>query len=270
MVVAINLPPDSRPFSRRGVRLGRPPHRRPHHTHPSPLPCSVLSPHPSVLTFHFTHHTFCSKLITHHSLLVTYHMKHLTRLTLTLTIAFTLLLCAARFIGQTFPSPMLAYGNSITGNLHIMDWRSRHTINLGSKSALNRVVNTWSADGRLAFISDTDGNSEIYLWDGEALTNISQHPAEDASPRWSADDRLTFVSERDGNREIYVWDGASFTNLTQNPANDFLPTWNTDGHLAFVSDRNGDYEIYVWDGTSFTNISQSPDHQDSLPLWWSP
>lgn len=45
----------------------------------------------------------------------------------------------------------------------------------------------WSPDGkRLAFISDRDGNFEIYLMsaDGSGQTNLSQNPASDINPVW--------------------------------------------------------------------------------------
>jgi TolB protein len=47
---------------------------------------------------------------------------------------------------------------------------------------------TWSPDGQfIAFTSDRDGNSEIYLMaaDGSNPRNISNDPAQDQSPNWS-------------------------------------------------------------------------------------
>jgi WD40-like Beta Propeller Repeat len=101
----------------------------------------------------------------------------------------------------------------------------------------------WSADGRLALLSDRDGNREIYVWDGTTLTNISQHPAWDDSPAWSADGRLAFSSLRDGNYEIYVWDGTALTNVSQKTGHDTQPQWSKDGQLAFLAE---DKNVYVW------------------------
>jgi Tol biopolymer transport system component len=65
----------------------------------------------------------------------------------------------------------------------------------------------WSPDGsRLAFVSDRDGNEEIYVMnsDGSGQTRLTDSPASDAGPSWSSDGkRITFVSERDGEARQY-------------------------------------------------------------------
>ena len=90
----------------------------------------------------------------------------------------------------------------------------------------------WSPDGsRIAFMSDRDGNFEIYVMnaDGSGPTRLTKNPESDAYPVWSADgSRIAFQSERDGNYEVYVMnaDGSRQTNLTDNPAGDGNPTWS--------------------------------------------
>ena len=79
---------------------------------------------------------------------------------------------------------------------------------------------SWSPDGsRLVFVSDRDGNSEIYVMDvdGQNQTRLTDSDGWDVSPSWSPDgSRLAFVSDRDGNSEIYVMDadGQNQTRLT--------------------------------------------------------
>ena len=54
---------------------------------------------------------------------------------------------------------------------------------------------------RIAFVSERDGNSEIYLMDanGNGLTNLTNNPANDHSPTWSPDgQQIAFVSNRNG------------------------------------------------------------------------
>ena len=70
---------------------------------------------------------------------------------------------------------------------------------------------SWSPDGRrLVFVSNRDGNSEIYVMDtdGQNQTCLTCYDGWDGwSPSWSPDgSRLSFVSDRDGNSEIYVMD----------------------------------------------------------------
>jgi hypothetical protein len=95
--------------------------------------------------------------------------------------------------------------------------------------------------GAIAFVSDRDGNDEIYLMgpDGANPVNLTRHPSADRSPAWSPDGRrIAFVSDRDGNDEIYLMDadGSNRVNLTRHPAHDSDPTWSPDGRwIAFAS-----------------------------------
>jgi Tol biopolymer transport system component len=80
---------------------------------------------------------------------------------------------------------------------------------------------SWSPDGRrIAFVSDRDGNDEVYVIDVErgGLRNLTRNPARDGHPAWSFDGRkIGFVSDRGGNRDIYVMnaDGSRPRNLTR-------------------------------------------------------
>ena len=66
----------------------------------------------------------------------------------------------------------------------------------------------WSEDGRkIAFTSQRDGNSEIYVMnaDGSNVERLTHHDAYDFGPAWSPDGtKIAFSSWRDGNIEIYV------------------------------------------------------------------
>jgi Tol biopolymer transport system component len=133
----------------------------------------------------------------------------------------------------------------------------------------------WSPDGtRIAFVSDRDGNAEIYTMnaDGTGQTNVTNHPETDESPAWSPDGtRIVFTSGRDGNAEIYAMsaDGSAQTRLTDNSAFDRSPVWSPDGkRIAFVSDRDMNMEIYVMnaDGSGQTNLTNNSAH-DTSPAW---
>jgi len=88
-----------------------------------------------------------------------------------------------------------------------------------------------SRDGRIAFISDRDGNVEIYTMktDGTSVVRLTDNPVIDTEPSWSPDERkIAFCSDQDGDFEIYVMnaDGAGVTNLTGNPVLDAYPAWS--------------------------------------------
>lgn len=125
----------------------------------------------------------------------------------------------------------------------------------------------WDSRGNFAFLSDREGNTEVYVWDGLNYTNISQHPFNDWRPTMSPDGRVAFASERDGNMEIYVWDRGQLTNVSQSPATDDYPAWSRDGRLAWMTNSDGDNEIDVWDGGQIQNVSQNPFEDDGFPAW---
>ena len=65
----------------------------------------------------------------------------------------------------------------------------------------------FSPDGkRVAFVSNSDGNQEIYLvnTDGTGLVRLTRNPADDTLPAFSPDGkRIIFSSNRNGRFAIY-------------------------------------------------------------------
>ena len=75
-------------------------------------------------------------------------------------------------------------------------------------------------DHEMAFVSDRDGNSEIYVMNanGSGQRNVTRNPAFDADPAWSPDGRkIAFVTKRDGSDGVYVMnaDGSGQRRLAQ-------------------------------------------------------
>ncbi|MBI15072.1 MAG: hypothetical protein CL782_02265 [Chloroflexi bacterium] len=145
----------------------------------------------------------------------------------------------------------------------------------------------WSPDStKLAFISERDGNPEIYVMERDSLDALCENSGgnpkqiyrltdteEDESDIvWSPDgQRILFVSERDGNKEIYVMDytGSNETRLTFNQKDDYDPIWGTDGtSVIFVSELDGDSDIFIMDteGQSQQRITNN-DAIDESPTW---
>jgi dipeptidyl aminopeptidase/acylaminoacyl peptidase len=133
---------------------------------------------------------------------------------------------------------------------------------------------TWAPDGRrLAFMSNRDGNEEIYVLDTEtgAQTRLTFNPAQDHDPTWSPDGtQIAFASDRDGNQEIYAISAAGGTErrLTADPALERQPAWSSSGVIAFASDRTGDFELYTMDsqGSFVAQLTQDPG-PDIDPSW---
>ena len=141
------------------------------------------------------------------------------------------------------------------------------------------------AQGQIAFSSDRDGNTEIYVMDinGKNQHRLTNNRHDDWSPSWSPDGkRIVFVSDRDGHvhaihgwstAEIYVMDadGGNPQNLTDNPADDGFPSWSPDGkRIVFQSDRDDrNYEIYVMDADegNLQRLTDNPNNEDEYPSW---
>ena len=139
------------------------------------------------------------------------------------------------------------------------------------------------AQGQIAFVSQRDGNPEIYVMDNDGgnQQNLTNNPDNDWSPSWSpAGKRIVFFSNRDGHvhviqgvpaYEIYVMDadGGNQRRLTNDLSDDRDPSWSPDGkRIAFQSDRDGNPEIYVMDadGGNLQNLTNNPD-LDQFPSW---
>ena len=134
-------------------------------------------------------------------------------------------------------------------------------------------------ESRISFVSDRDGNPEIYTMngDGSEQTRLTVNNALDERPRWSPDRTwVAFVSEESGDREINRLrvgsDEASPERLTHSPGADYLHWWSPDGsRIAFISERTGRPEVYLIDAdgskTSITRITSGDSAGLGLDGW---
>jgi Tol biopolymer transport system component len=85
----------------------------------------------------------------------------------------------------------LAYNSGRDGNaadIFIMDLETGETVNITNNPRFKDSHPTWSPDdGQIAFVSNRDGNDEIYVMnaDGSEPRNITNHPSKDWEPTWS-------------------------------------------------------------------------------------
>lgn len=114
---------------------------------------------------------------------------------------------------------------------------------------------------KIAFVSDRDGNDEIYVMniDGTGLRRLTNHPDEDRYPAWSPDGKQIAFS-RDG---IYVMapNGDTQTRLTEFGG---CPAWSPDGWLIAFSHSS---ELYVMnkDGSELTRLGTNINCPTWLP-----
>jgi TolB protein len=133
----------------------------------------------------------------------------------------------------------------------------------------------------IAFQSDRDGNSEIYVMspDGSDQIRLTFDSRNDQRPDISPDGRfVVFSSNRitennpEGDFEIFVMnsDGSDVRQLTTNVGFvDSWPRWSPNGKwIAFHSNVDGNFEIYLIrpDGTDLTRVTDYPS-LDQFPEW---
>jgi TolB protein len=132
----------------------------------------------------------------------------------------------------------------------------------------------FSADGsRIAFVSQRDGNAEIYVMnaDGTGATRVTNDPQADGRPAFSPDGQaLVFHSSRPAGKQ-QIWtvnvDGTGLTQLTRDSVNS-SPTVSPDGQMvAYVSTRNKDGDIWLMgrDGSNQRQFTRSAQQRESEP-----
>lgn len=118
--------------------------------------------------------------------------------------------------------------------------------------------------GRIVFVSDRDGNREIYIMnpDGLFLQRLTNNSTQEDTPAVSPDGtQIAFVSQPlAGVSTIWVMnaDGSNPIQLTAATADSYEPDWSPDGSTIAFSTRLGgpDLQIYTMnaDGTNQTPL----------------
>ena len=120
----------------------------------------------------------------------------------------------------------------------------------------------WSHDGsKIAFMSNRDGNPEIYVMnrDGSNVRRITNHPMADTTPTWSpSGNQIAFTSDRSGTPQIYVvnLDGTGLVRISQESFCD-RATWSPPplNQIAYASRSGGGYEIRLFDFNERTSTT---------------
>jgi Tol biopolymer transport system component len=161
-------------------------------------------------------------------------------------------------------------------DIYIKDhFGSANAVRVTSETATESSPSLKHGATQVAFVTDRDGNDEIYRIDisGANLFNISHNSQADLNPSWSRDGaRIAFNSFRTGNSEIYTVnsDGSGLLQLTNHPAYDGQPSWSLDGtQIVFTSLRSGRYELWLMNADG-SNLRQLTFGATALYPAWSP
>jgi TolB protein len=126
---------------------------------------------------------------------------------------------------------------------------------------------------RIAFISDRDGNDELYMmdYDGQNQTRLTFNKVRDYMPAWSPDGkRIAYTSYKNLTAGLYILDleAGKVTPVSTRETN-FSPSFSPDGKkLSFCSTMDGNSEIYVADANG-KNIRRLTFNKaiDTAPSW---
>lgn len=132
-----------------------------------------------------------------------------------------------------------------------------------------------SAEGKIAFVSDRDGDAEIFVMgeNSQNLQQITHNSVGDRHPSWSPEgSQIAFTREGHGIfPDIYVMhdDGSDEYLLVDHHAFDIWPAWSPTGEwIAFQTNRNGNWDIYLIkpDGSDLRRLTTHPA-DDQMPAW---
>lgn len=155
---------------------------------------------------------------------------------------------------------------------------------LGNATSTPDHSPVFSPDSKyIAFISERDGNSDIYITetvdegDGKFFgreRRLTQSDAKERELSWSPNSEwIAFTSGHQKQSEIYKIrvkkNGGRPIQLTFNSVRDEDPVWSPNGDsIAFVSDLDGDAEIFIMssDGRNQNRLTNN-DADDTNPAW---
>ena len=135
---------------------------------------------------------------------------------------------------------------------------------LSGDAAIATMRDIDSTSGRIAFVSERDGDADIYAMnaDGSGLAQLTDNDSRDRDPAWSPDgSRIVFTSDRDNDAysyNIYVMnaDGSDVVQLTDDCSSS-SPAWSPDGdRIAF--DSLGGIYVMDTDGSDVVQLTGSP------------
>jgi hypothetical protein len=114
----------------------------------------------------------------------------------------------------------------------------------------------------------SDGSdNEIFLYDGSALTQITNNAHDDWSPQINNNGYVAWFGGDIPHREIYLYDGTNTAQLTHNAYEDKRCEINNSGWVVWQGcdgadchGGDGDYEIFLYDGISVGQITDNDGH----------
>lgn len=128
-------------------------------------------------------------------------------------------------------------------------------------------------DGAIAYASNKDGNSEIYVAnsDGSNARRLTVNRSIDTSPSWAPNgQRLAFTSDRGGSAQVYVMDrdGGNQRRLISGFSYSDSPDWSPKGdRIAFVVRTGGGFDVYMANADGSNPRALATGGSNENPHW---
>ena len=183
------------------------------------------------------------------------------------------------------PSGQLAFTDFYTFILphngdtsEVFIWNGKTTVNVSQNPSGNDRSPAWSKYGQLAFLSERNGECDIFVWDGTSINNgapdvktylniapeLTQYFS---SPTWTNTNTIAFSggSASDKHVQIYEWNGQSAKNISQSPLfHNGGQTWRDDGYWAFTTFFSSSQNLYIRNNNNQTVLETKGQYQ---PAW---
>ncbi len=145
-------------------------------------------------------------------------------------------------------SGRLIFGNHYSGNSAVV----RLIAHRSADQMMKYIGEKPLFDSKLAFVSDRDGDKEIFImdYDGKRQRQITFNDTIDILPSWSYDnEKLLYTSYRKSRPDLYVFHIYSGkTEIISSKGANFSADWCPDSNkIAYTSTKSGNSEIYVRD-----------------------
>jgi dipeptidyl aminopeptidase/acylaminoacyl peptidase len=136
-----------------------------------------------------------------------------------------------------------------------------------SSIGYNPDVVDFQARPLVLFVSERDGDSDLYLFDtgSDQIAPITVNDCNDYKPAWQPNgEGIVYVSDCTGTEELFIIYalGLAPSPLTFNTAEEAYPAWLNDERIYFLSDqaRTGDFELFSLPSSGTEMLEQS--HSD--------
>jgi tricorn protease len=150
------------------------------------------------------------------------------------------------------------------------------TRNLTNSSNAHDKWGRWSPDGaKIAYISDADGEDEVYLTnqDGSGKPEQLTHGLRAMlyAAEWAPDGKRLAFSDKDGKLFVLTLDDKKVAQIAQDPSGrlrDYI--WSADGgHIAFTMNNPNNFRsIYVWSVSDGQVHRVTGDMFDTTDIAW--